>query len=86
MPAKSVRDPAKPVRKTPLAHDPEALRWARDAKRWTQAELAKAVGISPGYLCMIEAGDRSAPPRLLDKLAAALNCPVSILERKRDAA
>jgi transcriptional regulator with XRE-family HTH domain len=86
MTAKSVRDPVKPVRKSPTSHDPEALRWARDAKRWTQAELAKAVGISPAYMSMIEAGDRSAPPRLLDKFAEVLNCPVSVLERKRDAA
>jgi transcriptional regulator with XRE-family HTH domain len=86
MTAKTLRTSAKPVRRPTLSHEPDALKWAREAKLWTQAALASAVGISPAYMSMIEAGDRNAPPALLAKIARALNCPVSVLERKRDAA
>lgn len=84
MTAKTVRPTA--GRKSPLDHDPEALQWAMKAKGWTQDELARAVQISPGYLSMIVNGKRNATPRLLIELADVLNCPVSVLERKRDAA
>lgn len=80
---------AKPTRKqpkSPLDHDPAAVTWARNAKGWTQAALAEAVGISPAHMSEVEAGSRNAPPWLLIKLAEALNCPVSVLERKRDEA
>jgi transcriptional regulator with XRE-family HTH domain len=75
----------RPRRIAPVDHDPEALVWARKAKRWKQRQLADAVGISPGHMCEIEAGRRNATPDLLDKFAVALNCPVSVLEKKRDA-
>ena len=71
------------ARRTPLDHDPEAVTWARKAKDWKQADLAEAAGISPGHMSEIEKGTRNAPPPLLRRLAAALNCPVSMLERKR---
>ncbi|MFC0546894.1 helix-turn-helix domain-containing protein [Kutzneria chonburiensis] len=70
-----------PVR---LHHDPEALRWARLAKGWKQQELARELGILPTTLCQMEAGTRSAGPRLLPKVAAILGCPISILEAKRN--
>lgn len=78
--AKQSRKPPK----TPLDHDPEAVTWARQAKGWTQAALAQAIGISASHMSEIEAGSRNATPRLLILLAEALNCPVSVLERKRD--
>lgn len=70
--------------KQPLNHDPEAVKWAREAKGWTQIALAKAVEISPGHMSEIEGGTRNAPPHLLRKFAEVLNCPVSVLERKRE--
>lgn len=72
--------------KNPLDHDPAALTWARHAKGWTQAALAAAAEISKGHMSEIESGSRNAPPALLIRFARALNCPVSVLERKREAA
>jgi transcriptional regulator with XRE-family HTH domain len=73
------------ARKTPLDHDPPAVVWARKAKGVSQTWLAKEVGISSGHMSEIESGSRNAPPHLLNKLATALNCPVTVLERKRQA-
>ncbi len=67
-----------------LNQEPEAITWAREAKRWTQAALAEAVGISEAHMSMVESGKRNAPPHLLDRFAEVLNCPTSVLERKRD--
>jgi len=73
------------ARRAPFDHDPESVAWARKAKGWTQAALAGAAGISASHMSEIESGTRNAPPHLLLKLATALNCPVSVLERKRAA-
>ena len=73
------------ARKAPFDHEPEAVVWARKAKGWTQAALATAAGIAPSHMCEIENGTRNAPPHLLNRIAEALNCPVSVLERKRQA-
>lgn len=70
--------------KRPLDHDPESVAWARRAVGATQRWLAETVGISPGHMSEIEAGTRNAPPHLLNKMARALNCPRSVLERKRN--
>jgi len=67
-----------------LNHSPEALRWTRDAKGLRQRELADAVGISRSYLSELECGTRSAPPHLLNKLAAYFRCPVTMLELRDD--
>ena len=77
--AKAARAP-----KRPLDHDPEAVVWARKAKGWKQAELAAAIEVSPSHMSEIESGTRNAPPWLLNRIAAVLNCPVSLLERKRE--
>lgn len=71
--------------KTPLDHDPEAVVWARKAKGVTQSWLAKEIKISAGHMSEIESGTRNAPPHLLNAMAEALNCPVTVLERKRTA-
>lgn len=72
----------RPRRIAPVDHDPEALKWARRAAGWRQAELARQVGISPSLLCEAEKGTRGLAPAVMKLLAAALNCPVSVLERK----
>ncbi|GAA0632538.1 hypothetical protein GCM10010174_62010 [Kutzneria viridogrisea] len=72
------------ARRAPLHHDPEAVRWVRERSGWTQAYTAEMLDITPAYLCEIESGKRSAPPRLLLKLADLVKCPVAILEAHRD--
>jgi transcriptional regulator with XRE-family HTH domain len=69
----------------PLGHEPEAVIYAREKAGLTQAELARRVGVSVALVNMIESGDRNATPAMLLRLAAALNCPVVVLERKRAA-
>lgn len=76
----------RPRRVAPLSHDPEAVRWARERTGWSQADLARAAGVSRSLICEIENGTRGLPPRLRNRLAEVLNCPVSVLEVKRSAA
>jgi len=54
----------------------------RDAKGLRQRELAAAVGISRSYLSELECGTRSAPPHLINKLAAYLRCAATMLEHR----
>jgi transcriptional regulator with XRE-family HTH domain len=72
----------RPRRINPVDHDPEALKWARERAGCRQAALARAVGISPGLLCEAEKGTRGLAPAVKNKLAAALNCPVTVFERR----
>lgn len=73
-------------RKSPLDHDPEALRYALDKSGLSQAEFAEAIGKSASLVSEILRGIRNANPALLLKMAQVLNCPVVVIERKRDAA
>lgn len=75
-----------PTRKSPLTHEPDAVRWARESVGFTQAHLAREVGISFQLMNDIEHGRRNATPAVLNRLAAALNCPRVVLERKREVA
>lgn len=77
---------SRPRRKTPVDHDPEALKWARERAGWRQAALAREVGISPSTLCEAERGTRGLHPHTKNKLATVLNCPVTVFERKITAA
>lgn len=49
----------------------------------TQQQLATAAGISVSYLCDIEKGRRDAKPEVLARLAAALNVPKSLIEKRQ---
>jgi len=69
---------------SPLDHDPEAVRWALDKSGLTQKEFAEAIGKSQSLVSEVLAGTRNATPAVIQKMAAALNCPVVVLERKRD--
>lgn len=71
-------------RMSPLDHEPEALRWALKKSGLTQAEFAKKIGKSEGLVSEILRGTRNAKPALLIEIAKVLNCPVVVLERKRD--
>ena len=69
----------------PLNHEPEAVIYAREKAGLTQAELARRLGVTEALVSYIESGGRNATPAMLLRLAAALNCPVVVLERKRAA-
>lgn len=69
---------------SPLHHEPEAVIYAREKAGLTRAEVARLVGISPQLMGYIERGIRNATPPTLQRLAEALNCPVVVLERKRE--
>lgn len=78
-------------RMTPLNHAPEALAWAIGKSGMTQAQLIETladsgVTVSKGQLSEIVKGTRNCRQPLLEAIARALNCPVVVLERKRDAA
>ncbi|BBA98464.1 hypothetical protein RVR_4654 [Actinacidiphila reveromycinica] len=66
-----------------LCQEPEAVTWAREKAGLTKRALASRVGISEQLMGDIESGWRNATPTNLVKIAAALNCPLVVLERKR---
>jgi len=52
----------------------------REAKAMTQRELAAKVGVTPGYLALLELGKRKNPSLdVVKKLARALGVPVGEL-------
>jgi transcriptional regulator with XRE-family HTH domain len=75
-----------PVRnrpESPLDHEPEAVTYAREQAGLTKTQLATACDVSVSLISEIESGTRNATPAMIGKLAAALNCPRVVLERKR---
>lgn len=73
---------SRPRRKSPVEHDPAALKWARERAGWRQAALAREAGISRSTLCEAEKGHRGLPPGVKNRLAEILKCPVTVFERK----
>ena len=71
------------TRPSRLHQEPEAVTWAREKAGLTKRALADTIGISEQLMGEIESGWRSATPANLIKIAAALNCPLVVLERKR---
>ncbi|MBZ4500144.1 helix-turn-helix transcriptional regulator [Mycobacterium avium subsp. hominissuis] len=63
----------------------DELRVIRTKDGHSLASLSRESGISLGYLSDLEGGHRWPNPTQLKKLATALNCPVSVLERHRNA-
>ena len=51
----------------------QELRDARKERGWTQADLAGRLGVSQGYVCLLERDQRSVPGRLAQRLASLLN-------------
>lgn len=72
--------------KAPLDHEPEAVRYAREMAGLSQAALAERIGKSISLVSEIESGSRNATPSTLRLLATALNCPIVVLQRKRESA
>ena len=71
------------TRPTRLRQEPQAVTWAREKAGLTKRALAAQIGISEQLMGEMESGWRSATPVNLRKIAAALNCPIVVLERKR---
>ena len=74
------------TRPSRIHQEPEAVTWAREKASLTKRALAELVGISEQLMGEIESGWRSATPANLTRIAAALNCPIVVVERKRTAA
>jgi transcriptional regulator with XRE-family HTH domain len=66
-----------------LHHEPTAVAQARADRGLTKTALARAAGLSHVALTYLESGQTSARPETLARIAAALNCPVELLERRR---
>ena len=62
----------------------QELRVIRTKDGHSLASLSKASGVSLGYLSDLEGGHRWPNATQLKKIAAALNCPMSVLERHRN--
>lgn len=69
-----------------LRHEPAALTYAREKAGLTRTQLAEQLGVALSLVSEMESGTRSATPEMLIQLAEALNCPVVVLERKREVA
>ena len=57
----------------------EKVKFYREAKGWTQAELAEAIGRDQSYVSKLEKGQTQSSIPTLRKIAAALGCPVAAL-------
>lgn len=72
------------TRNAPLNQDPKAVCWALAATRMSQEQLRARTGISASLISEILSGKRNATPQKLGLIADALNCPVSVLEAKKE--
>lgn len=55
------------------------IRRYRDARDWTQAELAERVGTGRIYIAQLEAGAKQCSLEMLDRLAKALRIKAGAL-------
>lgn len=56
----------------------EMLLTARRKKGWTQVQAAKALGVSQGYVALLEQGTRQPSDRLRRRLAKAFDLPAAV--------
>jgi transcriptional regulator with XRE-family HTH domain len=66
-----------------LNHEPAAVTWAREKSGLTRQQVAEQLECAPSLITEIEQGTRNLTPARLIRLAEILNCPVVVLERKR---
>ena len=64
---------------SPPTQDPQRLQRRRVEAGLNRKELAAKAGIHRSYVTWLEAGGRNASPRVLKRLANALNCEVADL-------
>ena len=62
-----------------LANEENPIRVLREFRKYMQAALAAAVGITQGYLSDLETGKRKGPWELHQKIARALDVPLDLL-------
>ena len=62
------------------------MQHARTVRQWTQAGLAARLGVSQGYVCLLERGARPVPAPLAAALARVLDMSPSALPASADAA
>src|SRR5689334_3523054 len=55
------------------------IRNLRKSRGFTQAELAESAGVAANTLAMLERGERSVSPRMLNAIGRRLNVPGSCL-------
>lgn len=58
---------------------------ARTVRQWTQAELAARLGVSQGYVCLLEPGERAMPAALATKVVRLLDMSPSALPARNPA-
>ena len=63
----------------PIAMNGETLRAARNKAGWTQAKLARRLGVTQAYLSLMESGRRRVPLHLAHRLARLLEMPPTVL-------
>lgn len=68
----------------PLDHSPHGLKYALSNSGKTAPEVADELGISKGFFYELLRGTRNAKPTLLLRIAEVLNCPLVVIEAKRD--
>ena len=59
----------------------ERIRRLREARRISQAALARAIGLSPSYLSQIECDQRPLPRPVMHRLAEHLDVELSVFEK-----
>jgi transcriptional regulator with XRE-family HTH domain len=59
--------------------DPAQVRRKRIEAGLNQIQLAAQAGLSKAHMSQVERGTRGASPRVLGRLAAALNCEITDL-------
>jgi transcriptional regulator with XRE-family HTH domain len=60
-------------------HLGQAIKFCRQQRNLTQPELAERAGISPSYLSVLEKGKRDPSFSMIEKIARALDIPLSLL-------
>jgi UDPglucose 6-dehydrogenase len=68
---------------SPTVHDPGELRERRILAGMNQGDLASLTGLNQSYISLLERGQREPTGKTLGILAAALNCEIGDLIRKR---
>lgn len=69
-------------RKSPLTHDPAALRYALANSGLTQRQLAEKIKKSESLVSEMLRGTRNATPDVLKRIAGELNCPLVVIQAK----
>jgi transcriptional regulator with XRE-family HTH domain len=60
-------------------HLGQAIKFCRQQRDLTQPVLAERAGISPSYLSVLEKGKRDPSFSMIEKIARALDVPLSLL-------